>query len=80
MNIFKYSSRTATQHYPDRHDAAAAPPSLLRFGVCLNFYRGLERRAAGSGGQAASKRDSWGSKRDSWTLGTDRSTDSAFCR
>ena len=44
---------------------------IPRYGVCLNFYRGVERR--GSTPQAANKRESW-------TRGTDRSTDSAFSR
>ena len=73
-----------------------------RFGVCLNFYRGLERKGLNSNSQVTKfgslqlgcnliskiheRKSPWrcapqaGNKRDSWTRGTDRSTDSAFCR
>ena len=73
-----------------------------RFGVCLNFYRGLERKGLNSNSQVPKfgslqlgcnliskiheRKSPWrfapqaGNKRDSWTRGTDRSTDSAFCR
>ena len=45
---------------------------ITKFGVCLNFYRGLERKNAVT--------DQTEIKRHSWKQGTDRSTDSAFSR
>ena len=46
---------------------------VTTYGVCLNFYRGLDRRQ-GNGGQLQ------GNKREQWTRAGDRSTDSAFSR
>ena len=45
---------------------------ITRYGVCLNFYRGVERKCVEVG--------HIDNKRHSWKQGTDRSTDSAFSR
>ena len=45
---------------------------VTRFGVCLNFYRGVGRKG-GVGGRTEGKRTTY-------THSTDRSTDSAFSR
>ena len=45
---------------------------ITRYGICLNFYRGLEKK-----GGVVSQTEN---KRHSWKQGTDRSTDSAFSR
>ncbi|XP_043219578.1 MAP kinase-activating death domain protein-like isoform X3 [Amphibalanus amphitrite] len=45
-----------------------------RYGVCINFYRAVER----CGTSRRADRPSNGSKRDSWRKSSDRSPDSAF--
>lgn len=49
-----------------------------RYGICVNFYRPIEKAAAGIG--AAGRRGSTNLRRDSWRKSMEKSSDSAFSR
>lgn len=49
-----------------------------RYGICVNFYRPVEKAATGIG--AAGRRGSTNLRRDSWRKSMEKSSDSAFSR
>lgn len=53
-----------------------------RFGICVNFYRPVERVASAVGSGMAVKRDKYNTtfRRESWRKSMEKSTDSAFSR
>lgn len=53
-----------------------------RYGICVNFYRPMERIGAAAGSGVATKRDKYNStfRRESWRKSMEKSTDSAFSR
>lgn len=53
-----------------------------RYGICVNFYRSIERAGLATGGGIATKREKYNTtfRRESWRKSMERSTDSAFSR
>ncbi|XP_067210370.1 MAP kinase-activating death domain protein isoform X8 [Linepithema humile] len=51
-----------------------------RYGICVNFYRSMERAGLVAGGGIALKREKYNTtfRRESWRKSMERSTDSAF--
>ncbi|KOC60958.1 MAP kinase-activating death domain protein [Habropoda laboriosa] len=51
-----------------------------RYGICVNFYRPIERVGAGAAGGVSTKRDKYNTmfRRESWRKSMEKSTDSAF--
>ncbi|XP_052133086.1 MAP kinase-activating death domain protein-like, partial [Frankliniella occidentalis] len=51
-----------------------------RYGICVNFYRPVERLAVGGAGGGAGRRHSSTFRRESWRKSMEKSSDSAFSR
>lgn len=49
-----------------------------RYGICVNFYRPIEKLSAGGG--SSTRRGSTNLRRDSWRKSMEKSSDSAFSR
>ncbi|CAK9795534.1 MAP kinase-activating death domain protein [Anthophora plagiata] len=51
-----------------------------RYGICVNFYRPIERVGGGAGSGVSTKRDKYNTtfRRESWRKSMEKSTDSAF--
>lgn len=77
FTLFEYLFRTVLEF-----DLSDVISGKTRYGICVNFYRPIERAGVTVGAGVSIKRDKYNTtfRRESWRKSMEKSTDSAFSR